>query len=33
MSGGKVDRERTAGIILQEFRRGRLGRISLELPD
>lgn len=32
MSGGKVDRERTAGIILQEFKQGKLGRISLELP-
>lgn len=32
MSGGKIDRERTADIILQEFRKGKLGRISLELP-
>ncbi|SJZ63641.1 ribosome biogenesis GTPase YlqF [Selenihalanaerobacter shriftii] len=33
MSGGKVDRERTADIILYEFRKGDLGRISLEIPS
>ncbi|KXS45485.1 MAG: ribosome bioproteinis GTP-binding protein YlqF [Candidatus Frackibacter sp. T328-2] len=32
MTGGKVDRERTGNIILQEFRKGELGRVSLELP-
>ncbi len=31
-SGGIVDRERAAAILLDEFRAGKLGRISLEKP-
>lgn len=33
MSGGHVDTQRAAVIIMDEFRSGKLGRISLELPD
>ena len=33
MKGGVIDMERTAITILDEFRGGKLGRISLELPD
>lgn len=32
MSGGKIDRERTGNVILNEFQSGKLGRISLETP-
>ncbi|MFW5986453.1 MAG: ribosome biogenesis GTPase YlqF [Halanaerobiales bacterium] len=32
MSGGKIDRERTGKMLLQDFRSGKLGRISLESP-
>ncbi|KPU43929.1 ribosome biogenesis GTPase A [Oxobacter pfennigii] len=32
IQGGQVDRERTANIILDEYRGGKLGRISLEMP-
>lgn len=32
MSGGKVDRHRAAGILLQEFQQGTLGRLTLEFP-
>ncbi|MCK8825642.1 ribosome biogenesis GTPase YlqF [Fuchsiella alkaliacetigena] len=32
MSGGKIDRQRTAEIILKDFRGGQLGRITLETP-
>ena len=31
--GGKVDSKKTASIILKDFRKGALGRISLESPD
>jgi len=31
-SGGKVDLEKTAGVILRELRSGKLGRISFEAP-
>lgn len=31
--GGQIDTEKTADVILQDFRLGRLGRISLETPD
>jgi len=31
--GGEVDTERMAKILLDEFRGGKLGRISLERPD
>lgn len=33
ISGGEPDLERTARIVLDEFRGGRLGRLSLESPD
>ncbi|RCW61123.1 MULTISPECIES: ribosome biogenesis GTPase YlqF [Halanaerobium] len=32
MTGGKVDRNRAAGIIINDFRDGRLGQITLEKP-
>ncbi len=31
--GGKIDSRKTAGIILRDFRRGVLGRLSLERPE
>ena len=33
ISGGQVDTERMARILLDEFRGGRLGRFTLELPE
>lgn len=33
VSGGRVDHDKTAKIILNELRSGGLGRISLETPD
>ena len=33
ISGGEVDLERAAAMLLDEFRGGKLGRISLESPD
>ncbi|MEC9488847.1 MAG: ribosome biogenesis GTPase YlqF [Halanaerobium sp.] len=33
IAGGKVDTERAANLILREFQRGQLGRISLERPE
>lgn len=33
ISGGEVDTERMAKILLDEFRAGKLGRFTLELPD
>lgn len=33
ISGGELDAERMANILLDEFRGGKLGRISLERPD
>ena len=32
ISGGEVDTERAAAMLLDEFRAGRLGRVTLELP-
>ena len=32
ISGGDVDTERMAKILLDEFRGGKLGRITLEKP-
>ena len=32
ISGGDVDTERMAKILLDEFRGGRLGRFTLEMP-
>lgn len=33
ISGGECDLERMAGVLLDEFRGGKLGRISLEKPE
>ena len=33
ISGGEVDLERMARILLDEFRGGKMGRITLELPE
>ena len=33
MSGGYIDQEKVAKIILDDFRDGRLGRITLESPE
>ncbi len=33
IAGGQVDTERAAKVILDEFRGGRLGRITLEKPE
>ena len=33
ISGGEVDTERMAAILLDEFRGGKLGRITLEWPE
>ena len=30
LSGGRIDDEKVSSIILDEFRSGRLGRITLE---
>ena len=32
ISGGGVDTERAAGILLEEFRSGKIGRITLDVP-
>ena len=32
LSGGKIDEEKTARIILEDFRSGKIGKISLEKP-
>ena len=32
MSGGKIDEEKTARILLDEFKNGRLGKITIECP-
>lgn len=33
ISGGEIDTERTAIMLLDEFRSGKLGRITLEMPE
>ena len=33
ISGGEVDTERMAAVLLDEFRGGKLGRITLEMPE
>ena len=33
MSGGRIDEQKTAEIILTDYRSGALGRITLETPD
>ena len=32
ISGGKIDEEKTARIILDEFKNGKLGKITIERP-
>ena len=32
MSGGKIDEEKTARILLDEFKNGKLGKITIECP-
>ena len=32
ISGGEINHERTATMLLEEFRSGKIGRISLETP-
>jgi ribosome biogenesis GTPase A len=33
ISGGEIDTERTANMLLDEFRAGKIGRISLDIPN
>ncbi|MBR5452547.1 MAG: ribosome biogenesis GTPase YlqF, partial [Clostridia bacterium] len=33
ISGGEIDTERTALMILDEFRGGKIGRITLDRPE
>ena len=33
ISGGEIDTERAAAVILDEYRAGKLGRISFEVPE
>ena len=33
VSGGEVNTERIAITVIDEFRAGKLGRITLELPE
>ena len=33
ISGGEIDTERTANMLLDEFRAGKIGRISLDFPE
>lgn len=33
IKGGQVDKKKTAWIVLRDFRKGTLGRISLEMPE
>jgi ribosome biogenesis GTPase A len=33
ISGGEIDTERTANMLIDEFRAGKIGRISLDIPD
>ena len=33
ISGGEIDTERMARILLDEYRGGKLGRITLETPE
>ena len=32
MSGGRIDEEKTARILLDEFKNGQLGKITIEIP-
>ena len=33
VSGGQIDEEKTSKIIVDEFKNGKLGRITLELAE
>jgi ribosome biogenesis GTPase A len=33
ISGGEIDTERTANMLLDDFRAGKIGRISLDIPN
>ena len=33
VSGGEIDLERAASVLLEEFRSGKLGRFTLERPE
>ena len=33
ISGGEINTERAAIILMDEFRSGKLGKITLELPE
>lgn len=33
LSGGRIDEEKFASLFLDDFRNGRIGRITLEMPD
>ena len=33
LSGGRFDMERGAALVLDEFRAGKVGKISLESPE
>ena len=33
VKGGEVDTEKAAVVLIDEFRSGKLGRITLERPD
>ena len=33
VKGGEIDTERVANVVLDEFRSGKLGRVSLETVD
>ena len=33
VSSGEINTERTADMLLDEFRAGKIGRISLDIPD
>ena len=33
LSGGRLNTERAAAVVLDEFRAGKVGKISLESPE
>ena len=33
LKGGEYDYDKAAGFVLDDFRNGRLGRITLEIPE
>ena len=32
ISGGRIDEEKVSNLLIEEFRRGKLGKITLERP-